>query len=161
MPPSRSLALRLSTIVASMLIGGSTLGAGGWSHRIDWNVPEAEAVKAGDRFNWQGRGPAQFIEYLKTELQVNHRETYPVGGCHIGWVQATDLAALQALAVSREPCARPIALGANVEPDLRTNVGAVARQILADHDEGGFPRAVCFAVFLKGLPPTGARNTER
>ena len=90
-------------MVFSLMFLVSTLCVGGWSHTIDWNVPEAEAVKAGDNFDWQLGGPVQFIEHLKAERHNKQRATYPIGGCHVGCGRPETTGPTRVVAFLHEP----------------------------------------------------------
>jgi hypothetical protein len=58
----------------------------------------SKAAKYGDTFDWQSRGPIEFIDLLK------ERDGYTVRGVHRGWLKPVDIPPLVDLLDSQEPC---------------------------------------------------------
>jgi len=139
---------RAIAIVAAVVLA-ATAAAGGHEHDITWLIPEAKA-RVSDNFDWQHKGPLEFIDHLKRHLESNTIPIYTVWSYHRGWIQESDLPALRALLDSTEPCAAlKSPLSSYISPKGST-VGVVAKELIAGFKAGGFPTWNADAVRLLG-----------
>ena len=125
------------TLGILVALGAASVTAGR-THEQIWLIPEAKA-RVSDDFDWQTRGPLDFIDHLKLKLRANTIPTYTIWSYHRGWLQKSDLPALEALVDSSEPCAALRSpLSSRISPKGST-VGAVAKELIEGFQSGGFP----------------------
>ena len=67
------------------------------THPVVWLIDEDDARKSGEDFDWQHRGPLDFIRHLQKRLTVDNFPVYTVWSYHRKWIHDSDLPALRTL----------------------------------------------------------------
>ncbi len=58
----------------------------------------------GDEFDFQNRGPLEFLGFLKS-YYLTGQPVYPIRGTHVGWIRESDIAELVERLDSKDICA--------------------------------------------------------
>lgn len=100
----------------------------------------SDVKDSGDTFEWQDRGPLDFLKLLRSQ------HDYSVRGLHRGWLKATDVPELLALLDSKDPC------------------GSVAMEASSYYESGlstvGQEAAFLIEGFRRGQYPPGLNSTR-
>jgi hypothetical protein len=98
-------------------------------------VPEGERVS--DGFDWQNKGPLDFLEKLKSGLIEGMQfPCFTVWGVHRDWIQRGDIGSLLALGKSTEPCLAVVMEASSFLPMEPSTVGQESLFMVLAYLEG-------------------------
>lgn len=98
-------------------------------------VPEEDRVD--DGFDWQHKGPLEFLEVLKSGAAPGVQfPCFTVWGVHRGWIQEADIPGLLALGDSTEPCLAVVMRTSSYLPTEPSTVGQEALFMVLAYYEG-------------------------
>jgi len=106
---------------------------------VPYRVIQVNGPEFSNAFDWQNKGPIEFIDHLKSSFRKGAVNVFYVGGYHIGWITPNDIPKLRALTSSTEACVALCDPASSQWIPQGSTVGAIADQMIQAYQEGGFP----------------------
>ena len=116
------------------------------THKVDWfGAPqEEEAKRAGDIFDWQLKGPVEFLMFLQEQYTKWPKvlSFYTVWGEHRDWIKAEDIPILFEMTSDPTPCLSVMSVYSSVLISDPSTVGHEALYLIAAYRAGVYPHRI-------------------
>ena len=117
-------------------------------HYVDYAHGHPDPQGFGDDFKWQERGPLDFLNRLKSQVEGS----YTAEGIHHAWIQAADIPLLINLLDSKVPCSSVEMTISSDWGKHGSTVGREAANLIEGFRCGVFPHALNSASWqLEGI----------
>ena len=113
------------------------------THRVKYGAQNSdEAMRAGDIFDWQSKGPMEFLDFLKKQYEQWPKVSsfYTVWGEHYDWIKAEDIPLLFEMASDPTPCQSVLSTASSTDLTAESStVGHEALYLIAGYKAGVYP----------------------